>query len=570
MKEFRLLLAPLFWSLRNDIKRTSRLFYRKFFAFLILGPLSVYLATTLLSEGMMKLKDLPSDIFIVLTIKAYSLIFILLFFMLILSGFIISMTLFFRSPELELLLVSPVKRSSLFLAKLTETNIRASWMICLFGLSLIIAAGSIHETTPLFYLYAIVLLIVFSIIPVNLGVSISFVITNFFDIRKLRRFLISGGAILFAALVVFFRIFKPERFVNPEFFANLTLFVSELRTPAFILLPSRWFGEAMFGVLTGHFAKSTAFIAALLLTAYESGVLTHMLFRRYFIRTRMHMQESNPILLSSRPHVSIIQMILRPLLGRVNTATLAITRKDLTYQFRDVRNLNQLILLFSLVAVYLFSISALPLNWESIYNLQLKYIISFMNIALILFIIVALCSRIVYTAIISETASIWLSRISPVTSSRFIWTKLIFYGLPLTFLTSVLVLFSFHFIHIDKVLIYVLFIVTVLSTFALTALALSFGISDISSHLLDPAKEVTGSESVLYLSVSFLLIVLILALLVIPVYYYFKREAGHAYFVGKTWIIMGMVIGGIIITNIVIAITSIRRSKKKYSSIELL
>lgn len=570
MKELSILVAPFFWALKNDIVNLNRSFYKKLAVLLFFGPLSAYLALKLLNLGMEKLKSLPSDIFTVLLMKGYSLVFLLLLFMLVLSGFIIALNVFFRSQELDVIMVSPVKQSSLFVARLVETNIRSSWMIVVFGMSILISAGLIYQASFSFYAFSFLFLIFFSIIPVNIGICASFLTSQFFAARKIKLFLASLGIALLTALVLLFRFFKPERFVNPEFFANVTLFVSELKTPSFILLPNRWIGEAVFKYLDGHITIAFLFAAALLLTAYLSSVLALIMFNRFFAAGWLRMQEGSTTRGSSSKRGSS-PGALSSLVMRFSTrSTRAIVVKDIIYQFRDVKNINQIILLFSLIAVYFFSISALPLNWESIYNLQLKYIIAFMNLGVILFIVSALCSRIVYNAVLAEASYMWIYKTSPSAAGRFILTKFLFFSIPLSIITAVLILFSFHYINVERMLISLIFLTGILSGFSLCSMAVAFGIADLSQKLKDTGKQQTGSESTLYLIVSLFFIGLTLLLEAVPVYFYFMKEARVATFFEKTWVVLGIVLGAIIVLNLVVTVGSIYKSIKRYNTLQLL
>lgn len=570
LKEVYIVVSPFLWSVRNDVANLNKSFYKKLIMVLFLGPLSVFLALKLLNLGMEKLKSLPSDIFTILLIKGYSLIFLLLFFMLMLSGFIIALNVFFRSQDMNVLMVSPIRQSSLFVAKLIETNIKSSWMIILFGISILISAGLSYQASIFFYAYSLLLLILFSIIPVNIGICATFLTTLLFKPGKIKAFLLSSGITLFAILVLLFRIFKPEKFVNPEFFANLTLFVSELKTPSSILFPSRWIGEAIFTFLVGRLSTTLFFATVLLLTTYLSSILAMIMFNRFFVAGWLRMQEGSSTNFKPRTHGSFISSLLSGMFFSSTRESRAIVKKDILYQFRDIKNINQVILLFSLIAIYLFSISALPLNWESTYILQLKYIVAFMNLGLVLFIVSALCSRIVYNAILSEIPYIWIYKTSPLTPTRFIITKFFFFSIPLIMITATLILFSSHFINVERAIIGLILLTGVLSGFSLSGMAIAFGVADITQNLKDSGKEPAGSESSLYLLISLLFIGLILLLDAVPVYFYFMKEAGKATPFERTWLVLGIAVGMNVLLNLGVTIGSLWKSINKHNKLQLL
>jgi len=230
---------------------------------------------------MIKLQTLSSDVFHILLVKAYSLIFIIIFSIQIISAFILALNTFYQSRELEVLFTSPVNRISLFFSRLFETHLRASWMLIIFGLPLLISAGVLFHAGPFYYIYSLLIFIAFAAIPVNIGICLAILTSGIFNIRKLKKFLFSGGIITVIVIITLLRIFKPERFINPELFANLTLFISDMKTPSFVLLPNRWLSESLFNFLNRDYSSTLIFVALLFLTSYITTVLLQVIFIKY-------------------------------------------------------------------------------------------------------------------------------------------------------------------------------------------------------------------------------------------------------------------------------------------------
>ena len=136
MRELYVLLSPAIWSLKNDIVKFRGPFYKKAFFFALSGSLFIVLITKLLSAGMTRLQSMSQDVFSLLLIKGYSLIFLLVFLVQIINGLILALNTFYQSRDLAGLLTSPVSRTSLFFSKLIETHIKSSWMLVVFGFPL--------------------------------------------------------------------------------------------------------------------------------------------------------------------------------------------------------------------------------------------------------------------------------------------------------------------------------------------------------------------------------------------------------------------------------------------------
>jgi ABC-2 type transport system permease protein len=573
IKELSVLIAPVFWSVKNDFIRFDRSFYKKIFFYTVSSGIFIFLITKLLSIGMAKLRNLSPDVFNVLLIKGYSLIFIIIFFVQIFNGLVISLNTYYQSKELEVLLTSPVNRTSLFFSRLFETHIKASWMLIIFGIPLLISSGLLYHANLIYYVYSLLLFAAFSIIPVNIGIGITLLLSNIFHIRRLKKYLLSTGIVAVVLLVTLLRIFKPERFVNPELFANLTLFIGEIKTPSFILLPNRWLSESLFNFLGKSFSSNTLiFISLLCLTSYITTVFLRTIFKRYHYRGWELLQEGDITFKGQRLQATLItpakngitiSKFIGPLIRMLDVQSRMFIKKDLLYQIRDEKNIQQMFIILSLIIIYLFSISALPLNWEY-YAVQLKYIISFFNLGLILIIIASLCSRLVYPAVVSEGSFLWIIKTSPITPKRYILTKFLFFFIPIFALGQLLTIVSSFSIGTEKIFILLEVITTALLTFSLVGLAVVFSISDLKS-----VKEQTKTGSTAYMLISVFLILFTLALEVIPVFLYFLREAGKGAFTRTALIAIGVMISVLFLVNLAVAALSMRLSIKKLDNLHL-
>ena len=578
MKALSILLAPTFWSLRNDIVRFNRSFYKKLFFYAASSGIFIFLVTKLLNIGMTKLQNFSADVFSALLIKGYSLIFAVIFFIQIINGFVISLGAFYQAKDLEVLFTSPVERTSLFLSRLFETHFKASWMLIIFGIPLLASSGLLRHANPFYYLYAILLFAAFSIIPVNIGSTAAMLLSSLVNIRKMKKFLLSAGILAVALFATLMRIFRPERFVNPELFANLTLFIAEMKTPDFILLPNRWLSESVFSYLGKTFSIDLLiYVSLLLLTAYVTAIFLFMVFKRFHYRGWVMLQDGGIVVKSRRAEPSatasaakgeIISKRVDPFVWMVGAQSGTLIKKDLLYQVRDPKNVHQMLILISLIVIYLFSVASLPLNWEG-YAIQLKYIVSFFNLGLVLIIIAALCARLVYPAVVSERSSFWLLKSSPLTPKRLIWTKFFFFLVPIFLLGQALTLASSFFIGVGKAFALLQIATTALLSLSLVSLAVASGVSDFRREAAEAQQEETKTGGTALMLGSVFLILVTLALEIIPTFLYFLREAGKTGFTQKAWIMIGGAILLILITNLIVTALSIRVSIRKVDKLEL-
>ncbi len=567
MKELFTLLAPVYWSTKNDFIRFNRAFYRKLFFYAISSGIFIFLMTSLLNFGMTKLQKLSPDVFHFLLLKGYGLIFMIIFFIQIINGTVISLNTFYQSKELEVLLTSPVNRTSLFCSRLFETHIKTSWMLVIFGIPLLISPGLLFSANPVFYGYSLFLFITFSVVPVNIGIALTMFFSSIFHVRSMKKFLISAGFIIAIVLITLLRILRPERFVNPELFANLTLFIAEMKTPSFILLPNRWLSESIFNFLSQTFNTNTLlFISILFLTSYTTTVILLTVFKRYHYKGWALLQEGGVVHRRDEKRRAIQTQLskgvrgsalIKPLLRFIDPQSRMFMKKDFLYQIRDEKNIQQMFILLSLIIIYLFSISALPLNWEY-YAVQLKYIVSFLNLGLILIIVASLCSRLIYPAVVSEGTSLWIIKTSPVTPEKYIWTKFLFFFIPVFIVAQLLTVISSFLIGIEKDFIFLKITTVTLLSLSFVSLAISFGISDLKRVINETPQEKLRTGNTTYMLLSVFLILFTLSLEIIPIFLYFLKETQKSIFTQKAWIVIGSALFIVLMMNTIITALAIR------------
>jgi ABC-2 type transport system permease protein len=240
--------------------------------------------------------------------------------------------------------------------------------------------------------------------------------------------------------------------------------------------------------------------------------------------------------------------------------------KDMLCQVRDKKNVHQILILFSLIIIYLFSIASLPLNWEG-YSVQLKYLVSFFNLGLILIIIASLCARLVYPAVVSEGSTLWVVKTSPVTPERYAWTKFLFFVGPVGVLGELLAIFSLLFIGAAGAFAALMISTTALVSISLVSMTIPFGIADVNRGAASQEQGRTSSTA--YMLASLFLILATLALEVVPVFLYFLKETGQAVLTRKAWVMMGGVAVVVLILNVSATALSMRKGIRGIRELEL-
>lgn len=577
MKELSVLLRPVLWSVKNDIMRFNRSFYKKALFYSASSIFFIGAVSKLLSLGMVRLQSLSPEVFSVLLIKGYSLIFMIVFFIQIINGAVLALSSYYQAGDLEVLFTSPVDRTALFFSRLIETHLRASWMLVIFGIPLLVSSGLLFHAGVFYYIYALALFFAFSVIAVNIGAGTTIFLSRVFHAGQLKKYLLSVGVAAVVLLVTLLRIFRPERFVNPELFANLTLFVAGLKAPSFALLPNRWLSEALFGYTGKAFTVDTvACISLLFLSAYVTTLFVEFVFRRYHFKGWGLLQEGRVELGGKRAAPSDGSVRRGPTASKLidlmtrsfDVRSGVLLKKDLLVQLRDARNVHQALILLSLTVIYLFSVASLPIDWEG-YSVRLKYTVAFFNLGLILIIIAAVCSRLVYPTVVSEGNSLWLIKTSPVSPWRYIRTKFILSFAPVLLLGELLTVISSSLIGLGRSFLILKVLTTALVSLSLVSVTIAFGVSDLRRAAVNGlgCKERSGNTAHMLFSVF--LILFTLAIGIIPTFLYFLKEAGRSALTQKAWLAIGGAVGLILLMNLIVTAFSLRLSVKRLERMDL-
>ena len=106
------------------------------------------------------LLSLPLDLWDIIIPQFLMVVCLTFFSMLVFSNIIASISTFYMSQDLNLLISAPVNIRELFASRLMQTTINSSWMLILFGILIFIALGRSFDASALYYVG-----MVFTVIP---------------------------------------------------------------------------------------------------------------------------------------------------------------------------------------------------------------------------------------------------------------------------------------------------------------------------------------------------------------------------------------------------------------------
>jgi ABC-2 type transport system permease protein len=444
------------------------------------------------------------DIGTLLAAKLLGLAFLAFGSILLLSNLITALSSFFLAKDLDFLASTPVHSVRFYCAKLLETMLHSSWMVALLAVPILSAYGAVYDGGVFYPVIALAAVLPLLVVPAVIGSACTLLLVNVVPARRAKELLSLVAVGAAAALVLLFRVARPEQLVRPEGYRSLAEFIAVLQAPANPLLPTEW---ATRTVMNWLLRIADPWPPAQLWTVAIGAVVGGALLHRAIYRNAYSKAQE-----SARVTAGRWSSQLRPLLGWVPPDRREFLLKDARLFFRDPTQWGQLILLGVLVVVYLFNIQALPLFSGEQLPPPVITMIVFLNLGLAGFVLAAIAARFLFPAVSLEGRQMWLLRSSPLDLRAMFWSKywigtgpLLLLALAITGVTNVILRAS-PFMMLVSIATMVWF------TLAASALALSFGAYFPRFDTENAAQIPTSFGGLVYMMASVLLLGIIITI----------------------------------------------------------
>jgi len=427
-----------------------------------------------------------------------------------------SLSTFYLSEELRLLLTAPIAVRRLFHARFLRTVAQSSWMVVIFLAPVLMGVGRARCAGLSFYAMAALTTVPFAVIPVAAGSLITLLLVNTFPARRARDILMLMGLLFAASLVILLRFIRPEQLMRVESLPDLTDFFATLQSPVTPMLPSFWAGETLFASLRG--SPDWLHFSALWLSAGAAIVLTRMANERWYFTGYSRSQEAPKARFTELRALDTIVSLLPWTPVRKQMLV-----KDLKIFLRDVSQWSQLLLLLALVLVYLYNFRVLDLERIPYMSGFLKNIYAFINLGMAGFVMATVAVRFVFPAVSAEGAAFWIIRTSPISLSDFLWSKFWTGLVPVLVLTEVLTVAGNELLGVDPFLKVMSAIAIVFMSFALVGLAIGMG-ARYPRFNSDPTQVAGSYGGVAFMIQAVLFVIVMIILLGWPAsLYLFQR-----------------------------------------------
>jgi len=443
-------------------------------------------------------------------------LFLSFFGLLVLSSMSSSISGFFMSREIPLLVTTPLSPGAFILQRFWLVFVQSSWMILIFGAPPFFAYsarlglgwGFIAGWVPVFILLCV--------IPVFIGCTLGMVLMKLLPASRVNQAVSFISLAAASLVIILFRMSRPERLFMDVPMEEVMGFVKAMTIPDFPLLPTSWATTAVVDLSARGFGWGYLINVGYLVGASLGlATLFYLVFRLFYRESLASVAEGK--VRKVRKEVTFAERVF----NRFDPVVGSYLVKDILLFARDPSRWTQVFLLGALVVLYVYNAYSFPLGGMFYRNL-----VAFLNMAVSGFVMSALCVRFVFPSISLEGQSLWITLSSPVPMRRFFLSKYLSAALPLS-LISLLLSFGTNLVMGVRGNMMVLFtLASLVMALSLTGLSLGMGALYPRFDFENEAQIAVSPGGVAAMILSLGYIGLMVVFLAGPMYRFFAYRMG--------------------------------------------
>lgn len=439
--------------------------------------------------------------------RIISLAFLIFFTLIFLSSLITGLSTFFRSKEVEYLMILPLPIEKLFLSKFFENTFYCSWATIIAAIPLLWAFGLSQKYPLCFYPISIIALLSFILIPAALGVIVLILLVSVMGNVTKRRL---ANIIIFFVIILLIVLFitKPS-FLRVPFTADINeinAYVEQLNVER-EYLPSDHLVKFLSKPFT---APSNLHLLLLFTTAFFTITLSYGvalgLYRRGW---------NNSFAAISSGYKRRFSNFLFNFLQKIKIpdGISSLIVKDIRMFTRLPSQWGQALIFVVLLLTYIVSLKRTPYYFNTPYWLAM---ISFINLGFTGYIVATLSTRFVYPAISLEGKSVGFLFSSPIRLKEFFYEKFLVSFVPNLLLAEFIIVFSNIFLKSTLPFTLICTGITAIYTFTVVSISIGFGALFPDFTETNPSKIASGGGGVLTAILSLFYIALSTVIIAVP------------------------------------------------------
>ncbi len=500
----------------RDIRKQSRLLLFVLGSF-VLGYLGV--GYFLFYQGLQYVNYFPV-VGPLLSQRILFLIFGFFFVMLIFSNLITGYSTFFKNRETAWFITLPIPHRQVFAWKFIEAMVLSSWALLFLCLPLMAAFGRVQQVPLWFYPAAALVFVPFVVLPSVLGAWLILFVVRHLSRGWVKKALVLAGALVLAAVVLGVRPTSESTVGGTEDILSFEQLLRHTRPVLSPALPSVWMTRAVLAWGQGFGPQGTFYFLLLASYALAGLLLTHEVAGRFYYRAWDHSMSQR----AETSHFRLHALLERgdrgsplepladwiPFLGRPLRALLV---KDLRVFWRDPAQWTQFAVFFGLLCIYVLNLRNISFDFK---NEWWGAIISYLNLAASALTLSTLTTRFVFPQFSLEGKRLWIIGLAPLGLDRVLWQKFVTSCAGSIAVTAGLMTVSGIMLGQDFGV--VVFFVSAITLMSVCLSGVAVGLGALFPNLKEdnPGKIVSGFGGTLCLVLSFIYIVVFIALLALP------------------------------------------------------
>lgn len=417
-----------------------------------------------------------------ITRSLFSLFFLGLGMMLVISSIVTSYSTFFRSRDLSFLVTSPFDMSSIAFYKFLESALLSSWTFFFIIIPFAGAYALQQKISFMFGVWVFVFTIPFLILCSALGSLVTLIVVRWIPRGKMLALLLLLGS--FVAGYIYLIKLTQEGTIDDSTFV-LSKIVPGLKLASYPALPSWWTAEGLKAFARGDWIRGSILWSVIASNAMMACMLLYWVGKKIFFDTYQLVNGAHGTASKRR----LWSRGLSKLFGIFPHDMRAIVMKDIRTFFRDPLQWSQALIFFGLLAIYFMSIRSfhynlLPHEWRNM--------ITFLNVFSIAAVQCSLASRFAYPQLSLEGQAFWTLGLSPITIGRILMTKFVSSLIAMTIISTSLMVLSANMLEIEPLVRVISVILVISISLAISALATGLGAVFLDLKKTNSAAIVSG------------------------------------------------------------------------------
>lgn len=432
--------------------------------------------------------------------RLFTLFFMGLGFMLMLSGAVTGYANLFQTPEVRRLLSWPVPMRDLFYYSLVKSTLMSSWAFFFIIIPFIGAFGVYRDWNLLMLAWSLCFSIPFVMLCSGLGVLLMLVV-----VRWIPRGRTLG---LLALLLLIYAGASAADYMHDlksnqtEDMMVLVNFVPGLQLASFPMMPNSWMAQGILSFAVNDPLRGSLY---LLLLCSSVGVLFLFMARFgswvYPQTLQRQIGSSNALALQASRPSRLLQAVFP---GRAALRAYGI--KDSLIFLRDPSQWTQFLIFFGLLALYFLNLGSLGYN-----NLDPVWsnLIAFLNMFSLSAVMSSLSARFVFPQMSLESRTLWMVGLAPTSLGRLMLTKFFLAAVTLALVGSGLAGISNNMLAINPTSLFLSRLMMPSVAFALAGMSTGLGAMFMELGPKTPAQILSGYGGTLNLILTLLTVILL-------------------------------------------------------------